>query len=187
VRKDNVKIEANIWQKVPGTNFIEFFPIIAKPSIVSSNCYILAAPEAILIIDPGASPQQTKHISETVSAPWQRPIGRSSFFSPIVIKTTRRKQAFLSCPPAQKSSGLHTKRALRRWSAVTENLQCYLYPWRPVVCGHLSTADYLPQSKKSPKSSHSSSRNAGESSYIASLSQCQWRRAETAVAASRCW
>ena len=135
MRKDNVKIEANIWQKVPGTNFIEFFPIIAKPSIVSSNCYILAAPEAILIIDPGASPQQTKHISETVSA------ALAASDRPVLVFLTHchqdhSQEAGLFELPA----GTEIKRFAHEAGA--EALErgdrkltvAYLYPWRPVVC-----------------------------------------------------
>ena len=135
MRKDNVKIEANVWQKVPGTNFIEFFPIIAKPSIVSSNCYILAAPEAILIIDPGASPQQTKHISETVSA------ALAASDRPVLVFLTHchqdhSQEAGLFELPA----GTEIKRFAHEAGA--EALErgdrkltvAYLYPWRPVVC-----------------------------------------------------
>jgi glyoxylase-like metal-dependent hydrolase (beta-lactamase superfamily II) len=135
VRKDNVKIEANVWQKVPGTNFIEIFPIIAKPSIISSNCYILSAPEAILIIDPGASPQQTKHISETVSA------ALAASDRPVLVFLTHchqdhSQEAGLFELPA----GTEIKRFAHEAGA--EALErgdrkltvAYLYPWRPEVC-----------------------------------------------------
>ena len=41
MREDRIGLEANVWQTVPGTTGIDIFPIITKPSIVSSNCYIL--------------------------------------------------------------------------------------------------------------------------------------------------
>jgi len=130
-----MKIEANVWQKVPGTNFIEIFPIIAKPSIVSSNCYILAAPEAILIIDPGASPEQTKHISETVSAALvesHRPV--------LVFLTHCHQDHSQEAGRFELPAGTEIKRFAHEAGA--EALErgdrkltvAYLYPWLPEVC-----------------------------------------------------
>jgi glyoxylase-like metal-dependent hydrolase (beta-lactamase superfamily II) len=67
VREDRTGLEANVWQTVPGTTGVDIFPIITKPSIVSSNCYILSGPAAVVVIDPGASPEQTRQISQLVS------------------------------------------------------------------------------------------------------------------------
>ena len=75
--KDSMKIEANVWQKVPGTPSVEIFPIIPKANFVSSNCYIFSAPEALVVVDPGASPEQTRQISRVLTdalAVSQRPI-----------------------------------------------------------------------------------------------------------------
>ena len=58
-----MKIEANVWQKVAGTPSVEVFPIIPKANCVSSNCYIFSAPDALVVVDPGASPEQTREIS----------------------------------------------------------------------------------------------------------------------------
>ena len=55
-----MKIEANVWQKVPGTPSVEIFPIIPKANCVSSNCYIFSAPDALVVVDPGASREQTQ-------------------------------------------------------------------------------------------------------------------------------
>jgi glyoxylase-like metal-dependent hydrolase (beta-lactamase superfamily II) len=62
-----MKIEANVWQKVPGTPSVEIFPIIPKPSIVCSNCYIFSAPDALVVVDPGANPEQTAHINRILT------------------------------------------------------------------------------------------------------------------------
>jgi glyoxylase-like metal-dependent hydrolase (beta-lactamase superfamily II) len=62
-----MKIEANVWQKVPGTASVEIFPIIPKPSIVCSNCYIFSAPDALVVVDPGANPEQTAHINRILT------------------------------------------------------------------------------------------------------------------------
>ena len=62
-----MKIEANVWQKVLGTLSVEIFPIIPKANCVSSNCYIFSAPDALVVVDPGASPEQTKQISQILT------------------------------------------------------------------------------------------------------------------------
>src|SRR5262245_48787448 len=62
-----MKIEANVWQKVLGTPSVEIFPIIPKANCVSSNCYIFSAPDALVVVDPGASPEQTKQISQILT------------------------------------------------------------------------------------------------------------------------
>lgn len=77
MRKATMKIEANVWQKVPGTPSVEIFPIIPKPSIVCSNCYIFSAPDALVVVDPGANPEQTAHINRILTealAVSQRPV-----------------------------------------------------------------------------------------------------------------
>jgi hypothetical protein len=61
-------LETNVWQKFAGTDCAEIFPILTKPSITSSNCYIVSTPRAILVIDPGADANQTRRINEVVSA-----------------------------------------------------------------------------------------------------------------------
>ena len=62
-----MKIEANVWQKVPGSPSVEIFPIIPKANCVSSNCYIFSAPDALVVVDPGASPEQTQQISRILT------------------------------------------------------------------------------------------------------------------------
>ena len=72
-----IKIEANIWQRVPGTVSVEIFPIIPKTNCVSSNCYIFSASEALVVVDPGARPEQTRQINQVLAdalALSQRPI-----------------------------------------------------------------------------------------------------------------
>ena len=61
-------LAGGIWQAVPGSRSLEIFPILSKPNIVSSNSFIVSAPNAILVIDPGASPEQTRRISDVVTA-----------------------------------------------------------------------------------------------------------------------
>ena len=62
-----MKIEANAWQDVPGTAAVRLFPIIPRTTAVSSNCYIFSAPAALVVIDPGASAEQTRQISRILA------------------------------------------------------------------------------------------------------------------------
>ena len=73
----SIKIEANIWQRVPGADSVEIFPIIPKTNCVSSNCYIFSAPDALVVVDPGARSEQTRQINRVLTdalALLQRPI-----------------------------------------------------------------------------------------------------------------
>ena len=135
MREGHVKIEANVWQTVPGTTSVEIFPIITKPSIVSSNCYILAGPEAVLVIDPGASPKQTKHISQAVSGALvlsDRPV--------FVFLTHCHQDHSQEAGGLELPAGTEIKRFAHE--AGVEALQrgdrkltvAYLYPWQPEVC-----------------------------------------------------
>src|SRR5215813_4417813 len=69
-----MKIEANVWQRVPGTPSVEIFPIIPNANCVSSNCYIFSAPDALVVVDPGANSGQTEQISRVVTPPRRRSI-----------------------------------------------------------------------------------------------------------------
>src|SRR4029077_19298169 len=62
-----MKIEANLWQKVPGTPSVEIFPIIPKTNCISSNCFIFSARDALVVVDPGANREQTRQISQVLT------------------------------------------------------------------------------------------------------------------------
>jgi glyoxylase-like metal-dependent hydrolase (beta-lactamase superfamily II) len=63
-----MSIESNVWQPVPGMSTVEIYAIVTRPSITSSNCYVLRSSNAILVIYPGASTHQTQLLSELVRA-----------------------------------------------------------------------------------------------------------------------
>jgi glyoxylase-like metal-dependent hydrolase (beta-lactamase superfamily II) len=67
MRDSSIKIEANIWQRVPGANSVEIYPIIPKTNCVSSNCYVFSAADALVVVDPGANPEQTRQISRVLA------------------------------------------------------------------------------------------------------------------------
>ena len=62
-----MQVSNDIWEPVPGTSKVEILPLVNKPTIVTSNAYVLRTPFEIIIVDPGASTEQTEKISATVS------------------------------------------------------------------------------------------------------------------------
>jgi glyoxylase-like metal-dependent hydrolase (beta-lactamase superfamily II) len=135
VGESNINIAANVWQKVPGTTSVEIFPIITKPSIVSSNCYILSAPETMIVIDPGASVEQTRRISQILTeALHVRPR------SVLVFLTHCHQDHSQEAGNFELPAGTAIKRFAHEAGA--EALQrgdrnltvAYLYPWHPEIC-----------------------------------------------------
>lgn len=51
------------WQPVPGAEQVLIFPFFRKPSITSSNSYVLKFPSSMVVIDPGADPVQASEIA----------------------------------------------------------------------------------------------------------------------------
>jgi glyoxylase-like metal-dependent hydrolase (beta-lactamase superfamily II) len=129
-----MKVEANVWQKVPGTPSVEIFPIIPKANGVSSNCYIFSAPDALVVVDPGASAEQTRQISRiltealTVS---QRPV--------LVFLThchqDHSQEAGLELPAGTEVKRFAHKLGVEALKHRDRNLTtAYLYPWNPEIC-----------------------------------------------------
>jgi glyoxylase-like metal-dependent hydrolase (beta-lactamase superfamily II) len=140
-------LNANSWQKVPGSPALEIFPILAKPSIVSSNCFIVSAPAAILVVDPGASAEQTRQINEVVTA------GLAVSDRPVLLFLTHCHQDHsqeadrLALPSGTEVRRLAHDAAAHALERGDRALTvAYLYPWRPDVCsapihGRLFAAD----------------------------------------------
>jgi glyoxylase-like metal-dependent hydrolase (beta-lactamase superfamily II) len=59
-------IESEIWQNIPGTAAVQLYPIVRKPSIISSSSFIFRTPSEIVILDPGGDPEQVEHIEAVV-------------------------------------------------------------------------------------------------------------------------
>jgi glyoxylase-like metal-dependent hydrolase (beta-lactamase superfamily II) len=130
-----MKIEANVWQKVPGTPSVEIFPIIPKANCVSSNCYIFSAPDAFVVVDPGASREQTRQISRILTdalAVSQRPI--------LVFLSHCHQDHSQEAGGLELPAGIEIKRFAHQ--AGVEALKqrdrnlttAYLYPWNPEIC-----------------------------------------------------
>ena len=128
-------MEANTWQLVPGSDRVEIFPIISKPSILSSNCYLLSAPNALIIIDPGANPTQTAIINEVLNEAWAakpRPV--------LSFLTHCHQDHSQELGSIALSEGIEIKHfaheagvdALARGDKQLS--VAYLYPWEPAVC-----------------------------------------------------
>jgi glyoxylase-like metal-dependent hydrolase (beta-lactamase superfamily II) len=130
-----MKIEANVWQKVPGTPSVEIFPIIPKANCVSSNCYIFSAPDALVVVDPGASAEQTRQISRVLTdavAVSQRPI--------LVFLTHCHQDHSQEAGSLELPAGMEIKRfahqaGVEAMKQRDRNLTtAYLYPWNPEIC-----------------------------------------------------
>ena len=129
-----MKIEANVWQRVPDAPSVEIFPIIPKANCVSSNCYIFSAPEALVVVDPGASPEQTGQISGILTDALnvsQRPI--------LVFLThchqDHSQEAGLELPAGMEVKRFAHEAGVEALKQRDRNLTtAYLYPWNPELC-----------------------------------------------------
>jgi glyoxylase-like metal-dependent hydrolase (beta-lactamase superfamily II) len=130
-----MKIEANVWQKVPGTASVEVFPIIPKANCVSSNCYIFSAPDALVVVDPGASAEQTRQISRILTdavAVSRRPV--------LVFLTHCHQDHSQEAGGLELPAGIEIKRFAHQAGVEAmkhrdRNLTtAYLYPWNPEIC-----------------------------------------------------
>ena len=129
-----MKIEANVWQKVPGTPSVEIFPIIPKANCVSSNCYIFSAPDALVVVDPGASPEQTQQISRILTEALT--VSRR----PVLVFLSHCHQDHSQEAGLELPAGIEIKRFAHQ--AGVEALKhrdrnltvAYLYPWNPEIC-----------------------------------------------------
>ena len=130
-----MKIEANVWQRVPDTASVEIFPIIPKANCVSSNCYIFSAPDALVVVDPGANAEQTRQISRILTD------AVTASHRPIFVFLTHchqdhSQEAGGFEPPA----GVEVKRFAHKSGVDAlkhrdRNLTtAYLYPWNPEIC-----------------------------------------------------
>jgi glyoxylase-like metal-dependent hydrolase (beta-lactamase superfamily II) len=130
-----MSLTANAWQKVPGSRSLEIFPILAKASLVSCNCFIVSAPAAILVVDPGASAKQTGLINDVVSAALavsDRPV---LLFLTHCHQDHSQEAGRLVLPPgtdlrrlAHESAAVALERCDRALTVA------YLYPWHPDIC-----------------------------------------------------
>jgi glyoxylase-like metal-dependent hydrolase (beta-lactamase superfamily II) len=129
-----MKIEANVWQKVPGTPSVEIFPIIPKANCVSSNCYIFSAPDALVVVDPGASPEQAQQISRILTealAVSRRPV--LVFLSH--CHQDHSQEAGLELPAGIEIKRFAHQAGVEALKHRDRNLTvAYLYPWNPEIC-----------------------------------------------------
>jgi glyoxylase-like metal-dependent hydrolase (beta-lactamase superfamily II) len=130
-----MSLAPNTCQTVPGSRFLEIFPIVSKPSIVSSNSFIVSAPKAILVVDPGASHEQTRRINDVVTA------ALAVSNRPVLVILTHCHQDHsqeanrLVLPPGTELRRLAHHRAARALERSDRALTvAYLYPWNPAVC-----------------------------------------------------
>lgn len=51
-------MENQVWQPLPGVDGVKIFPFLRKVDIISSNSYLVEAPELLVLVDPGGIPEQ---------------------------------------------------------------------------------------------------------------------------------
>lgn len=129
-----MKIEPNVWQDVPGTAAVRLFPIIPRTTCVSSNCYIFSAPAALVVVDPGATAEQTQQISRILTdalAVSPRPV--------LVFLThchqDHSQEAGFDLPAGVRVTRFAHRAGVEALRTRDRNLTvAYLYPWNPAIC-----------------------------------------------------
>lgn len=113
----------------------EVYPVITRPSIISSNCYVLSAPDAIVVIDPGASESQTVLLSEVVTG------ALGARRRPVLVILTHCHQDHsqeadrLALPPgAEVIVCIEASGAIALETGDRELTFCCYYPWDAKVC-----------------------------------------------------
>ncbi|WP_292349934.1 MBL fold metallo-hydrolase, partial [Methanoregula sp. PtaU1.Bin006] len=54
------------WQPVPGADGASIWPLIRKIDIISSNSYLIATPDVLILIDPGGLPEQAEQLARVI-------------------------------------------------------------------------------------------------------------------------
>jgi glyoxylase-like metal-dependent hydrolase (beta-lactamase superfamily II) len=63
----NDQLDSLAWQPVPGAPGASIYPLIRKIDTISSNSYLVATPDVIILIDPGGLPEQVEQMSRVIS------------------------------------------------------------------------------------------------------------------------
>jgi len=63
----NDQLAPLIWQPVPGAPEASINPLIRKIDTISSNSYLIATEDAIILIDPGGLPEQVEQLSRAIA------------------------------------------------------------------------------------------------------------------------
>ena len=130
-----MKVEANVWQPVPGTAAVALFPIIPRATAVSSNCYIFSAPAALVVVDPGASAEQTRQIGQIVTealAVSPRPV---LVFLTHCHQDHSQEAGGFAVPAGTRITRFAHRAGVDALRTRDRNLTvAYLYPWNPEIC-----------------------------------------------------
>lgn len=55
-----------VWQPIPGADGAALYPLIRKIDTISSNTYLIATADALILIDPGGIPDQVEAFSKII-------------------------------------------------------------------------------------------------------------------------
>lgn len=59
----NDQLASHVWHQVPGAPEASIYPLIRKIDTISSNSYLIATDDALILIDPGGLPEQVESLS----------------------------------------------------------------------------------------------------------------------------
>ena len=59
----NATLTPLVWQPIPGADGAQVFPLIRKIDTISSNSYLIATPDILILIDPGGLPEQAAQMA----------------------------------------------------------------------------------------------------------------------------
>lgn len=61
------EMENQVWQPLPGVENVQIFSFLRKIDIISSNSYLVAAPDLLVVVDPGGLPEQADILAGEIS------------------------------------------------------------------------------------------------------------------------
>jgi len=62
----NDQLTSLAWQPLPGADGAEIYPLIRKLDTISSNSYLIATCDALILIDPGGLPEQAEALAQVI-------------------------------------------------------------------------------------------------------------------------
>jgi glyoxylase-like metal-dependent hydrolase (beta-lactamase superfamily II) len=63
----NDTLTSLVWQPLPGADGARIYPLIRKIDTISSNSYLIATPDVLILIDPGGLAEQAEQLALVIS------------------------------------------------------------------------------------------------------------------------
>ncbi|NLD57547.1 MAG: MBL fold metallo-hydrolase, partial [Methanomicrobiales archaeon] len=62
----NDQLTSQRWQPLFGAEDAQIFPLIRKIDVISSNSYLIATGDVLILIDPGGLPEQAETLAKVI-------------------------------------------------------------------------------------------------------------------------